>query len=73
VVLPYTAVDDGFAQPVCPRSAIVGRNDLDGLVARPRAIGTQQETGHRLPNADDVAAIADILRGRKLREEVVHQ
>jgi hypothetical protein len=66
VVLPYTVVDEGFAQPECPRWAIVGRSDLDDLVARLRAIGTQQETGHRITNADDVAAIADILRGRML-------
>ncbi len=64
IVLPYSVVDDGFAQPDCPRWAVLGREEMDDLVPRLRAIGAQQETGHRVPDSDDVDAIADITRGR---------
>ena len=32
VVLPHTDVDADFATPDCPREAIFGRDDLDGVV-----------------------------------------
>ncbi|MDQ3627751.1 MAG: AAA family ATPase [Actinomycetota bacterium] len=64
IVLPYSEVHDGFAQPDCPRWSILGRDEMDDLVPRLRAIGEQQEAGHRAPELDDVHAIAAILRGR---------
>jgi len=64
VILPYTHVDDGFAQPDCPRWAVIGRNDMHALVPLLRDIAKLQETEHRVPDTDDVHAIAEILRGR---------
>ncbi|MBW8172950.1 NERD domain-containing protein [Ornithinimicrobium sp. Arc0846-15] len=66
VVTPYTDIADDFAMPDCPRWAIHGRNDMDQLMRRLRVCATQQESGHRLPNEDDVALIREILHGRYL-------
>ena len=66
IVLPYLSLADDFSTPDCPRWAAVGREDMPGLVDRLRRIGTQQDTGHRVPTLDDVDTIATILRGRSL-------
>jgi hypothetical protein len=66
IVLPYLSLADDFSTPDCPRWAAVGRGDMAGLVERLRFIGTQQDTGHRVPTMDDVETIAEILRGRSL-------
>jgi hypothetical protein len=64
VVLPFTAVDDSFATPDCPRWAIVGRDDLDGLVDQLRSMLEQLDTDNPYAIADDVADLGEVLRGR---------
>lgn len=66
VVAPYSAFDDDFAMPDCPRWAVHGRDDLDDLADRLREVASRQESGHRLPTEDDRDLIVEILRGRHL-------
>lgn len=66
VVFPFTALPDDFATPDCPRDMAFGRDDIDGLIARVRAIPARQEGGNRKPSYDDIELVAEILRGRGL-------
>lgn len=66
VVMPYLAIDDGFEMPDCPRWMINGKDDLHLLSRRFHELGGHK-SGH-LPTltADDVHAIAGIIKGRML-------
>ncbi|MBW8732179.1 MAG: NERD domain-containing protein [Terrabacter sp.] len=64
VVVPYTDVADDFATPDCPRWMISGRGDLDDLAGRLHDVCELQEHSQRVPNADDVELILEILTGR---------
>lgn len=72
VVLPYTHVGDDFEAPDCPRWAVAGRDDLDGLAYRLREAVLGLDTSNRATTPDDVAVIQDILRGRMpLQRDVI--
>jgi hypothetical protein len=64
VALPYTDLADDFATPDCPRWMVSGRGDLDDLAGRLRDVCTLQESSQRVPNADDVELVLEILTGR---------
>jgi len=64
IVVPYTDVADDFATPDCPRWMISGRGDLDDLAGRLHDVCELQEHSQRVPNADDVELILEILTGR---------
>ncbi len=66
VVFPFTALAENFAVPECPREIAFGRDDLDRLVGSLGAIARSQETQNPPPSEDDVALVADIVRGRGL-------
>jgi len=66
VVFPFTRIADDFALPDCPRHMVFGRDDLGDLVGRIGAIAVRQQSSCRVPNAEDVEVLADILRGRGL-------
>ncbi|GAA3717400.1 ATP-binding domain-containing protein [Terrabacter ginsenosidimutans] len=65
IVLPYTDVPDDFATRECPRWMVSGRGDLDDLAGRLREVCALQENTQRVPNADDVELILEILTGRR--------
>lgn len=64
IVVPFTEVADDFATPDCPRWMISGRGDLAGLAGRLHDVCELQENSQRVPNADDVELILEILTGR---------
>jgi hypothetical protein len=64
VVVPYTDVAADFATVDCPRWMISGRDDLDDLAGRLHDVCELQENSQRVPNADDVELILEILTGR---------
>lgn len=65
VVFPFTAIPDDFAVPECPRYMAFGRDHLtERLLESLAAIAVRQETTWRVPSYDDVAVVAEILRGR---------
>jgi hypothetical protein len=64
VVLPNTVVDEDFTLPAGPRWLVSGRDDLPRLGQRLRALIAEQESHNRAADADDVALVVDILRGR---------
>ena len=64
IVVPYTDVADDFATRDCPRWMISGRGDLDDLAGRLRDVCALQENDQRVPNAEDVELILEILTGR---------
>lgn len=64
IVVPYTDIADDFATPDCPRWMISGRGDLDDLAGRLHDVCERQENTQRVPNADDVEVILEILTGR---------
>lgn len=64
IVLPYTDLAADFATPECPRWMVTGRGDLDDLAARLEQVCALQENTQRVPNADDVELILEILTGR---------
>ncbi len=66
VVFPFTRIADDFALPDCPRHMVFGRDDLDDLVGRIGSIAVRQQSSCRVPTAEDVEVLADILRGRGL-------
>ena len=70
VVMPYTAIDDDFDTPDCPRWMIQGRGDQGDLADRLRAIPARA-SDKRAPTDDDVRLIVEILRGRRLPVEDV--
>ncbi len=63
IVVPYTDLADDFATTDCPlddqRTA-----DLDDLAGRLEDVCALQENSQRVPNADDVELILEILTGR---------
>jgi hypothetical protein len=64
VVVPFTDVVDDFATPDCPRWMISGRGDLDDLAGRVHDVAALQENDQRVPTAEDVELIVEILTGR---------
>ncbi|MGO4360528.1 NERD domain-containing protein [Terrabacter sp. RAF57] len=64
VVVPFTDVADDFATPDCPRWMISGRGDLDDLAGRVHDVAALQENDQRVPTAEDVELIVEILTGR---------
>ena len=64
IVVPYTDVADDFATRDCPRWMISGRGDLRDLAGRLRDVCELQENTQRVPNAEDVELILEILTGR---------
>ncbi len=65
VALPHTDVAPDFATPDCPREAIFGRDDLDGVVEGLRLL-LEEQTGHPPTGATDLGDLAEILGGRFL-------
>lgn len=71
VVAPYTRVPEDFARPDCPRTMLVGQNDLTDLAGRLRTLTDSQETGFRRPTAADIALIeAAFTTVRPMAEDV---
>ena len=64
VVVPFTDIADDFATPDCPRWMISGRGDLDDLAGRVHDVAALQENDQRVPTAEDVELIVEILTGR---------
>ena len=64
VVVPFTDVADDFATPDCPRWMISGRGDLDDLAGRVHDVAALQDNDQRIPTAEDVELIVEILTGR---------
>ncbi|HEX5510456.1 MAG TPA: NERD domain-containing protein [Actinomycetales bacterium] len=74
VVLPHTTLDDDFSTPDAPRWSVIDRVQVPDLVGHLRDIAWRQETHNRVPDADDLELIAEILRGRGLpQRDVVAQ
>jgi hypothetical protein len=71
VVLPASRVDQDFALPDCPRWLVVDRDQLDDLASCLREALTRQVTANRPADADDVALLEEILRGRGLPQQDV--
>jgi hypothetical protein len=71
VVLPGAAVDGGFALPDCPRWLVADRHQLDDLAACLTEALARQETHHRPADDEDVALVAEILRGGGLPQQDV--
>ena len=69
-VLPGSSMDEDFALPDCPRWLVADRHQLDDLAACLTETLARQETHHR-PADDDVALVAEILRGRGLPQQDV--
>jgi hypothetical protein len=65
VALPHTEVPPDFATPDCPREAVFGRRDLDGMVDGLKGL-LDEQTGRPPTDADALADLADILGGRFL-------
>ena len=63
VVLVHTAVDVRFATPDCPRNAIFGRDDLDGLASGLRRL-SEEVTHAPAPDVEDLLLVREILAGR---------
>ena len=68
VAFPYTELDGGFCAPDAPRWLVQDKADLACLRDRLRAVVSGQETHNRPPDADDVALVCEILRGRNRPE-----
>ncbi|WP_246226984.1 nuclease-related domain-containing DEAD/DEAH box helicase [Propioniciclava coleopterorum] len=66
VVLAHTALEQDFAMPECPRWQISGSNDLGDLGARIWETTASHRPFGRIPDADDVDALQEILTGRYL-------
>ncbi|HEX8973800.1 NERD domain-containing protein [Oryzihumus sp.] len=66
VVVPWSDVDEDFALPDCPRWSIHGKGDMDDLAGRLWDVPRQQEVSCRVPDEEDCALVAEILRGRHL-------
>ena len=64
VVVPFTDIADDFATTECPRWMISGSRDLDDLARRIHDVAALQENEQRVPTADDIELIAEILTGR---------
>ncbi|MCD9153370.1 nuclease-related domain-containing DEAD/DEAH box helicase [Aeromicrobium duanguangcaii] len=64
VVTPYSAFDDEFDLPECPRWMLHDRDDQHDLVARLRDNAARQQHGKLPPTADEVDLIVEILTGR---------
>jgi hypothetical protein len=64
VVLAHSEVPSEFSLPDCPRWMVADRDDLAGLAALVYRVVGEQETTCRVPDADDVDAMAEILHGR---------
>jgi hypothetical protein len=64
IVLPYTDVAVDFAKLDCPRWMVSGRGDLHDLARRIHDVAARQENEQRVPSADDLALIKEILTGR---------
>lgn len=72
VASPYSSVPDDFSMPDCGRDMIHGRDDLKHLGRRLRELALARETNYRVPDADDVELIVQILSGRTpMRREVM--
>ncbi|PKW25719.1 nuclease-related domain-containing DEAD/DEAH box helicase [Phycicoccus duodecadis] len=71
VVVPYTDLHEDFATPDCPRWMIHGRGDQADLAGRLWDIAARQETGHRVPSAEDCDLIVEVLLGRNLPQRSV--
>lgn len=66
VVLARTRLDACFATPECPRWQITGADQLSELGQRIWDTTSIHRTDARLPNADDIELIREILTGRNL-------
>jgi hypothetical protein len=66
VVVPFTDLHADFSTPDCPRAMIHGRGDQADLAGRLYDIAAQQESGFRVPTADDCDLVVEILKGRNL-------
>ena len=64
MVLPNTDLGLDFDVPDCPRWMVADRMDLPRLGEFLRAIPDGQQTEHRVPDGDDVAAVLEVLAGR---------
>ncbi|RYE74639.1 MAG: nuclease, partial [Myxococcales bacterium] len=64
VVTPYSAFDEDFAAPDCPRWALHDRDDLENLAERVRGNAQHMAQGKRVPTHDDIEMVSEILRGR---------
>lgn len=71
IAAPYTAIDDDFATPDCPRWMIHGRGDQGDLAARLSEGVTRQETANRAPTSEDCDLIVEILKGRYLPQRTL--
>jgi hypothetical protein len=71
VALPSTRLPEDFAAPDAPRWSVLDASQLDQLGASLRDIVERQESGHRVPDHDDVDLIVEILRGRGLPQRDV--
>lgn len=71
VVTPYSKVGEDFATPDCGRDMIHGKDDQKHLARRIREVALTHETNYRVPTADDVELVAEILTGRNLMERDV--
>ena len=61
VITPRTTLHADFATPDCPRWSIHGKATMGDLAGRLWDIAARQESGHRVPTADDCDLIAEIL------------
>lgn len=66
IALPFSAVQDDFALPDCPRWMVIDRGQLNDAAALVRAALVDQVTGDRRPDTSDIALLEEILSGRPL-------
>ena len=71
VVTPHTSLHPDFATPDCPRWMIHGKEEMGDLAGRLWDIAARQESGFRVPTADDCDLIVQILKGRNLPQRVL--
>ena len=71
VVTPHTPLHPDFATPDCPRWMIHGKGEMGDLAGRLWDIAARQESGFRVPTADDCDLIVQILKGRNLPQRVL--
>ena len=71
VVLAHSEVPADFSLPECPRWMVADRDGLGELAALVYRVVRGQETSCRVPDADDVEVVAEILHGRGLPQRSV--
>jgi hypothetical protein len=71
VVLPHTELPGDFALPECPRWTVIDRTQLDEIAELARIALRQQDSVNRVPNAEDVDLLEQVLAGRGLPQRDV--